>query len=202
MRAILMALGLVAAGPAFAGAAVPAPPSPLLNPSQAEAGSRATFARTFIVGTLKGDLGATSLAGFVAQARMGKIERMAGGGAALAWTCYDVGGDRMWLSTTDEMGEKAYVDTITITPRDASTPGTCPSLPSSQKVTVDGVIRIGMTKADLIARLGAPSRQKADWLAYRANPPIKGGGSVFTTLVVRIDGGKVAFIEASNTTAD
>ena len=201
MRAILMVLGLMAATPALAGQALPAPPSPLLNPNDAEAVSKATFARTFSTGALKGNLGMTQLTSFVAQARTGKIEKMAGGDVAMAWTCYDIAGDNVWLSATDETADKQYVDTITIKPRDAAAASGCASLPSAQKAMVDGAIGIGMTKADLIGRLGIPSKQKANWLVYRANPPIQ-GGSVFTTLVVRIDNGKVACIEASNTSAD
>lgn len=198
MRAILIALGLMAATPALAGQTLPAPPSPLLNPNDADAVSKATFARTFTTGALKGDLGVTQLASFVAQARTGKVEKMTGGDVAMVWTCYDIAGDTVWLSAT---ADKLYVDTITIKPRDAAASGGCTSLPSAQKAMVDGAIRIGMTKTDLIARLGAPSKQKADWLVYRANPRIR-GSSTFTTLVVRIDNDKVAFIEASNTSPD
>jgi len=201
MRAILVTLGLAAAMPAFASDTQPAPPAPLLNPSQAEAGSKASFARTFFVAGLKGDLGSTSLAKFVAGIGTGKVDRMTGGGVAMAWACYDVAGDRIWLSTTDQAAGKENVGTITVVPREANAPAGCASLPSPQKTAVDGTIRIGMTRADLLARLGAPSNQKGDWLVYRANPTFK-GGSFFTTVTVRIDNGKVAFIEASNTAAD
>ncbi len=202
MRAILMALGLIVAAPAFAGDLLTAPPSPPLSPSEIDSWSKASFARSFSMGALKGDLGTTLLTRFVAQAKAGKIQKMAGGDVAMAWACYDIAGDRVWLSATDEMADKAYLDTVTIKPRNAGDTAGCASLPSAQKAAIDGAVRIGMTKADLIARLGAPSKQKADWLVFRANPLIQ-GGSTITTLIVRIDGaGKVAFIEASNITAD
>ena len=194
MRAILMVLGFMAATTAFAGDVMTAPPSPPLSPSDVDSLSKATFARTFSLGGLAGKLGETPLASFVAKARAGKIE-------AMSWACYDMAGARAWLSVSDETGNGSSIDTITIKPRDSATSGSCAALASPQAPAVDGAIRIGMTRADLIARLGTPSKQKADWLVFRANPPTK-GGSFFTTVIVRIDNGKVAFIEASNTSAD
>lgn len=201
MRAILIALGLMATTSASAGDLLTAPPSPPLSPSEVDGLSKATFARTFSVGALAGKLGNTPLNLFITQARTGKIETMSGNGVAMSWVCYDVAGVRAWLSVSDEMGNGKGIDTVTIKPRDPGTSGTCAALGASQAPAVDGAIRIGMSRADLIAHLGAPSKQKADWLIFRANPATK-GGSFFTTLIVRIDSGKVAFIEASNTSTD
>jgi len=202
MRAILMAFGLMAAAPAFAADLLTAPPSPLLNPWEVQGTSKTTFARTFSVGALKGDLGDTLLAKFVTQTRAGKIQKITGNQDQMSWACYDIAGDRVWLSSTDQMASAETIDTITIKPRDPGA-SACAALPSSQKAAVDGAIRIGMTKADLLARLGPPSQQKADWFVFRAFVPYKSNdGSFITTLVVRLDQGKVAFIEASNTTAD
>lgn len=201
MRTILLAVTLAAATPACAADVMTAPPSPPLSPSDVDGLSKATFARTFSVGGLSGKIGDTALALFVSQARAGKIDKISGNGVAMSWACYDVAGTRAWLSVGDEAGDGRSIDTITIKPRDAASSGNCAVLPSQQAPAIDGAIRIGMTKADLLARLGPPSKQKADWLVFRANPPVK-GGSVFTTLIVRIDAGKVAFIEASTMAAD
>ncbi len=202
MRAILIALALMAAAPALAGDLLTAPPSPPVSPSDVDSLSKAGFARSFVVGAITGTLGDMPLSRFVSQAKAGKVETMSGNGVAMSWACYDVAGVRAWLSVTDEMGNGKSVDTITLKPRDMASSNTCAPLASQQAPVVDGAIRIGMTKADLIARLGSPSKQKAGWLVFRANPSIKSGGSFFTTLIVRIDNGKVAFIEASNTSAD
>lgn len=202
MRAILIAFGLMAATPVFAGEALPAPPSPLLSPWDVDDSSHATFARTFSLGALKGNLGDTLLTRFIAYAKAGRVQKMTANQEQISWTCYDIAGDRVWLSSTDQMASAETIDTITIKPRDPG-PSACASLSSPRKAAVDGIVSLGMTKADLVKRLGSPSKQKADWMVFRASVPYKSNdGSFITTLVVRIDNGRVVFIEASNTTAD
>ncbi|MBW8733766.1 MAG: hypothetical protein JF571_05575, partial [Asticcacaulis sp.] len=90
MRAILISLGVLAvaaglASPVFAGDVLTAPPSPPVSPSDIDSPSKATFARSFAIGSLKGQLGGTALRGFVSQAGSGKIQQMAGNGVAMSW---------------------------------------------------------------------------------------------------------------------
>ncbi len=206
MRGMMLGLALgLWAGQAFAAPAPIAPPSPLIGPDS-QNWSHASFARHFAAGALKGDLGITFLSA-VARQSGGQVQSGGNSSAdAQQWLCYDlpVAHQRIWLSVTDEMGDGKSIDRVTAVPltdRDPHSPACATLAKVTTPLVLDDGIKLGMTRAELTQRLGAPSKEASGWLVYRANPKIN-GASVITSLTVHIDGGRVVFLEAFNSSTD
>ncbi len=195
MRAWLLGLALLAAGPVLAQDLPVAPPSPMIDPSAATEG-RAIFAQGFALGAFKGGSG-TSLAD--ARKAMGGV---VDGLDSVEWLCYDLAGSgqRVWLSS-DEMSS-GFVDTVTVTPRGATRSSHCPELPPKyQPLVIDSNIRLGMTETDLARRLGAPSKKVGTWVVYKTEQVLR-DGSATLTLVVNFINGRAVFITAGHIVND
>ena len=202
MRGMIFALGLAAAmcaGEAVAADAPISPPSPLIGPDTGN-WSHATFSRHFTVGSLKGDIGGTPLSAIARQVG-GQVQSGGAGSADMQqWLCYDLPSahQRIWLSITDEDGNGKTTGMITAVPltdRDPHSPTCTPLAKAATPLVIDDGIKLGMTRAQLTARLGAPSKDVSGWLVYRANPKIN-GASVITSLTVHVEADRVVFLEA------
>ena len=198
MRGMIFALGLAAsmcAGEAVAADAPISPPSPLIDPGKVDSPSHATLARHFAVGSLKGDIGSTTL-GAIARQAGGQVQSGVTGGDKLQWLCYDLPAahQRVWLSVS---GGKTMdmVTAVPLTDRDPRSSACAPN--GAAALVIDDGIKLGMTRSELTARLGAPSREASGWLVYRADAKAR-----TTVVVVHIDGDRVVFLEAFNTPAN
>lgn len=182
-------LGLIlSTGIAQAAVRTAAPPSPPLDTLGAPA-VKALFARDLNLGQSKYKLDDLLIAELPRMTGVGHMDLMPG----VAWVCYDLSdGQRVWFSS----GGKAsfgFLDNVTLT-RAAGSAGRCPALPAKfSPIAIDGTIRLGMTKADLIGRLGTPSRQIDTWVVYSGRSE-KGR----TGLAVQFANDKAIFISASN----
>lgn len=184
IAAICMGLVVLATAAHAADRPVP-PPVPPLDTMNAKS-VKAVFAQTFKVGGKQYAF---------KDVRVSSLPKAVGAGAVnslsdLAWVCFDLPADqRVWFS-----GERHLdFNTITLARRGAAT-SQCPAMPAKfTPVVIDADLRIGMTRAEVLKRLGQPSRQVDSWMVY-GNEYVGGR----TGLAIQFDGDKAVFISASN----
>lgn len=197
MRAILIALGLMAlAGSALAAGPRFSPPSPLIDADAAKPGQTA-FAKTFSIGAWSGRFGQTRLSD-VQKRFGGQIEREGDAASSMQWLCYDlpVQHQRIWLSSYEINGGMV----ANITASAVAAPADSPScLPLKDTMSVDGFLALGTAPADIAKRLGAPGMQAADWSAWRHEAKLSGNCTEDQTLTIRADKGRVVYISAYGT---
>ena len=122
--------------------------------------------------------------------RFDEVERTFGGvphkegdaSEAVVWLCYTLPqNQRIWLSS-GELAGGTYIDEVDMVALPASTSASaqCPAI-QAKTHNVDGV-SLGMTKANVRARLGPPSRQQGDWLIYKYETAITIGGARYDVL--------------------
>lgn len=164
-----------------------APPTPPVDPLNAPAVST-RFARNFTLGALDNNLGQVSLYDLRTTLGMGSLDSIQG----ISWLCFDLprAGQRLWLSSSNPSG---FIETVTMG-RIGSASSRCPALPAKyQSIAVDDSLRIGMTRAELMKRLGQPSRQIDTWSVYSAQ---QSGGR--QGLAVQFINDKAAFIAVTH----
>lgn len=147
---------------------------------------KAVFAQTFKLGTKPFRYNDTVVANLPKAVGAGSVDTLAG----LAWVCFDLpSGQRVWFS-----GE-GHLDFNTVTlARNAAASSHCPAMPAKfTSVVIDPDLRIGMSRAEVLKRLGQPSRQVDNWLVYSSEYT---GGRI--GLAIQFDGDRAAFISASN----
>ena len=187
MRGILAGLISLMLGAGVAEAAdrpVP-PPVPPLDTMHAKP-VKSVFARTFKLGTKPFRYSDVVVANLPKAIGAGAVDTLAG----LAWVCFDLpSGQRVWFS-----GE-GHLDFNTITlARSEGASSRCAAMPAKfTSVIIDPDLRIGMSRTEVLKRLGEPSRQVDNWLVYSSE--YQHGR---TGLAIQFDGDKAAFISASN----
>ena len=193
MRGWLFGVALMlAGGPALA--AVPdAPPSPMIDVLSAPATAKAPFAQTLHMGGAKFELETDSLADIVKLIGTGTLGHMGDAGSSYSWVCYSLPHARLWLSG----GEGGDLDTVTAQVSEEAASASCPALPAAYRsVNLDGAIWLGVSEAAAVKRLGPAGKSATNWrawhrkLAFKTDKVDEDDG-----LAVRIDGGKVVFLE-------
>jgi hypothetical protein len=182
--AICISLMALAAAAHAADRPVP-PPVPPLDTMNAKP-VKATFARSFTLGGKPFDY---------EGARISNLPRTLGAGAVnqmtdLAWVCFDLpGGQRVWFS-----GEgSADLNTVTLA-RQGAASSQCPAMPAKfTPVVIDQDLHIGVTRAEVLKRLGQPSRQVDTWMVYSSEYDHGRTG-----LAIQFADDKAVFISASN----
>ncbi|ESQ89704.1 hypothetical protein ABAC460_12620 [Asticcacaulis sp. AC460] len=199
MRTILATLcGLLLSGAALA-ADLPAPPSPMVDPHAGPFNPKGPAVDRFALGAFQHGFGKDKLQVIAKSLGVGSVREL--GGAYYQYLCYDLPErrERVWLATFDEMGEGG-VDAVTVkslTSGDAPA-GTCPALPAKfQPVVISGKVRLGVTRADLVALYGKPGLETGGWLVFGG-----GGEGWRTSITVRLQNDKVVFLYAENTSTD
>ncbi len=180
-----------------------APPTPMVDSTLAKPGPK-SVATGFTLDGMHGVLEKTRLAD-VAKHLGGHIAHEGDASTSLAWLCYDLPEQhlRVWLSA-DEMhgGPGGAVNTVTIwTVSSPANSPQCPVIAGNPSIDVDGV-SVGQAEAAVEARLGAPGLAKEGWTAYSHKAAQGGGFEENDDLVVKIEAGRVGYLQASRLTSN
>jgi len=180
-----------------------APPTPMVDPYTAKPGPK-SVATGFTLDGLHGVLEKTKLAD-VAKHLGGQIAHQGDASTALAWLCYDLPAQhlRVWLSA-DEMhgGAGGEVNTVTVwTVASPANSRQCPVIAGNPSIDVDGVA-VGQAETAVKARLGLPGLAKEGWTAYSHKAAQGGGFEEDDYLVVKIEGSRVGYLQASRLTSN
>lgn len=141
--------------------------------------------------------------------KLGVLVRSRGTGAStLNWVCVtqEAAGTRTWL-TADDFAEGVLVDGLVWAqvPSVKAIPA-CPAAPANWTPALPNGLKLGMTTAELTAKLGAPSYQKDGLLGFvhirrtvtRDDVPATVNASVWA----QVTGGKVVLISLGQNTSN
>jgi len=201
--------------------------APLPPPDQPGAGAgAATLARMpasrLRLGALDIVLEETTLAQVQAALAAGRIAERGDAGDHILWLCYTVEGEharqRLWLVSSGELGGAEHVvDGVAaaVVPAGAPVPASCPLLPARLTLSLDREIWLGLTRDELIRRLGKPSEERGEALDFAYDGGIKLAPGrpesadeqeldldVTSTLRVELSEGRAARLWASKITSD
>lgn len=200
----------------------PLPPPDL----PANAAGAATLARMpasrLRLGALDIVLEETTLARVQEALGAGTIAERGAAGERILWLCYTIEGEhgrqRLWLVSSGELGGADHVvDGIAaaFVPAGAPVPASCPLLPARLTLALDREIWLGLTRDELIRRLGKPSQERGAALDFAYDGGIKLAGGepssadeqeldldVTSNLRVELSDGRATRLWASKITND
>jgi hypothetical protein len=216
LSAILLAACALGGDAAHAGDALPPPAVPADNAAMA------TLARMpssrLRLGPLDIVLEETPLPVVRELLSTGAIVERGATAEHMSWLCYTYDSDgtrqRVWIISSSDFGEADHVaDGVAaeIIEANDATPESCPGLPAGSPVWLDRKIWLGLTRDELVHRLGKPSQERGDILHFVYDSDVKLVSShrgaaddylVTSHLMVQLRQGRIVRLWASKTTSD
>jgi hypothetical protein len=136
----------------------------------------------------------------------------------MSWLCYTYDSDgarqRVWIISSSDFGEADHVaDGVAAEIVDANeaAPASCPALPAGLPVWLDRKIWLGLSRDELVRRLGKPSQERGDILHFVYDSDVKLVAArhgpaeeylVTSHLMVQLRQGRIIRLWASKTTSD
>jgi hypothetical protein len=136
----------------------------------------------------------------------------------MSWLCYTYDSDgmrqRIWIISSSDFGEADRVaDGVAaeIVDGKSAAPDSCPALPAGLPVWLDRKVWLGLTRDDLVHRLGKPSQERGNILhfVYDSDVKLVAGRRgptedylVTSHLMVELRQGRIIRLWASKTTSD
>jgi hypothetical protein len=136
----------------------------------------------------------------------------------MAWLCYTYDGDgmrqRLWIIASGDFGDVDHVaDGVAaeIIEGNAPAPASCPALPAGLPVWLDRKVWLGLSRDELVQRLGQPSQERGGILHFVYDSDVKLASGrrgpaedylVTSHLMVELRGGHVIRLWASKITSD
>jgi hypothetical protein len=216
LSAILLAACVLGGDAAQAGDALPPPAIPADN------AAAATLARMpssrLRLGPLDIVLEETPLPVVRELLSMGAIAERGSTAQRMSWLCYTYESDgmrqRVWIISSSEFGDADHVvDGVAaeIVAANDATPASCPALPPGQSAWLDRKVWLGLSREELVRRLGKPSQERGDILhfVYDSGVKLVSGHRrpaeeylVTSHLMVQLRQGHIVRLWASKTTSD
>jgi hypothetical protein len=216
LSAILLAASVLGGEPARAGDMLPPPAIPTDN------AAAATLARMpssrLRLGPLDIVLEETPLPVVRELLAMGAIAERGSSAHRMSWLCYTYDSDgtrqRVWIISSSEFGDADHVaDGVAAEIIDAgdATPESCPALPAGLPVWLDRKVWLGLSRDELVHRLGKPSQERGDILHFVYDSDVKLASGrrgpaeeylVTSHLMVQLRQGRIVRLWASKTTSD
>ena len=214
--ALVLAAGLLGSAAARAEDFVPPPAIP------GDGAAMATLARMpssrLRLGGLDIVLEETPLATVQEMLSSGAIAERGDAAEHMSWLCYTYESEgtrqRLWIISSGEFGGAEHAaDGIAaaVIAADGPAPESCPALPAGVPVWLDYKVWLGVSRDELIHRLGKPSQERGDILHFVYDGDVKhaahrGGETddviVTSHLMVELNEGRIQRLWASKTTAD
>lgn len=132
---------------------------------------------------------------------VGRIDRMPGADRGLAWLCFTIGQQRLWLSNNPDHGGFAIQEIAAIVQPGASPSAACPKLAiDPARLSLDDGIWLGRTTAAVQKIIGAEVKFSGFHMLYEHERPVSGGHVVDTRLVLEFREGRVIGLWARKVT--
>lgn len=131
----------------------------------------------------------------------GRIDHLPGADRGLAWLCFTVGSERLWLANNPTHGGFAIQDVSAIAQPGASPSAACPKLAvDPARLALDDGIWLGRTTAAVQKIIGAEVKFSGFHMLYEHERPVSGGHVVDTRLVLEFREGRVIGLWARKVT--
>lgn len=205
VRESLLALALLGIGPAFAAVLPPAAPFPDITWA---ARSKTEPATRLDMGTFEVRFEQTTLASVRRAAGLGTVAFQGDAGDSMAWLCYTLPEQRVWIMSGEMGGPAHTVMSVALQAlREAPASDACPMLPDRMRpIALRGAIRLGMPVAKALQQLGPPSHKEGAWLSFDFQAKIRGncapdGFDRMNWLLLKAVHGHVVTIRAGQVTS-
>lgn len=188
-------------------AAAPPPPSPLPAVTWV-ARSKTEPATRLDMGAFEVRFEQTTLASVRGAAGRGLLAFRGDAGDSMAWLCYTLPQQRVWVMSGEMGGAAQTVTSVVLqTLRAAPASDACPMLPERMRpVTLSGTVRLGMSVASALQQLGQPSHKQGAWLSFDFQAKVRGncapdGFDRMNWLLLKVAHGRVVAIRAGQVTS-
>ena len=131
----------------------------------------------------------------------GRIDRMPGTERGLAWMCFTIGPQQVWLSNSPAAGGFAIQEIAAVVQPGAMPSAGCPKLTvDPARLSLDDGIWLGRTTAAVQKIIGAEVKFSGFHMLYEHRRPVNGGHVVDTRLVLEFREGRVIGLWARKVT--
>ena len=156
-----------------------------------------------------------AFAGRLEETRLGAVRDAMGGGAiqhqgdagdSVYWLCYRRAQHRLWVVSGGEMGGPDHLVTEVVaelTEKDTETSTDCATIPETfAPLVLDGKLRLGMSRAEVVRALGPPSKSEAAQIVYSHHGKLADGFDETAWLVLRFREEKLVSMRGGKTTTN
>ncbi|OPY94208.1 hypothetical protein A5906_14720 [Bradyrhizobium sacchari] len=139
-----------------------------------------------------------AFAGRFEETRLGAVREAVGGGTiqhqgdagdSIYWLCYRRAQHRLWIVSSGEMGGPDHLVTEIVeelSEKDAETSTDCAIIPEKfVPLVFDGKLHLGMSRLEVVAALGPPSKSEADQMVYSHEGRLANGFDEAAWLILR-----------------
>lgn len=164
------------------------------------------LATRFSLGAFAGRFEETPLAAIRDAVGKGAIQHQGDAGASMYWLCYRGPRHRIWVASSGEMGgPEHHVTEIVgeLTEKDAGTSIDCPALPERfASLVFDGTLRLGMSRLEVVAALGPPSKSEGAQMVYLHEGKLTGGFEETAWLILGFRDERLVSMRGGKTTTN
>jgi hypothetical protein len=191
-----------------ASAAAEPPPSDPFESVDWPASMREEPTKGITLGTFRVEFETTTLSEVQHVAKVGAIEQRGDAAEHILWLCYSItrgeGSERIWIISSGEMGgpEHSITEVAAQRRKSGTAPSDCPSLPRGmQPASLDKRVWLGSTEAELEQNFGPPSHSQGAWRSYFFTKDVSGDCTEGNSLDIKLEGGRVAELNAGQITS-
>jgi len=164
------------------------------------------MARSFSLGAFAGRFEETPLGAVREAVGEGTIQHQGDAGESIYWLCYRRAQQRFWVVSSGEMGGPDHLVTEIVeelTENDTETSADCAIIPEKfAPLVFDGKLHLGMSRAEVIAALGPPSKSEAAQVVYSHEGKLADGFDETAWLILRFREDKLVSMRGGKTTTN
>lgn len=163
------------------------------------------LATGFSLGAFAGRFEQTRL-GAVRDAVGGTIHHQGDAGESVYWLCYRRAQHRLWVVSGGEIGGPDHRVTEVVAElieKDTGASTDCATIPEKfAPLVLDGKLRLGMSRAEVVRALGPPSKSEAAQVVYSHQGKLANGFDETAWLVLRFREEKLVSMRGGKTTTN
>lgn len=164
------------------------------------------LATRFALGAFGGRFEETRLGAVRDAMGGGTIQHQGDAGDSVYWLCYRRAQHRIWVVSGGEIGGPDHLVTeivAELTEKDTETSTDCATIPETfAPLVLDGKLRLGMSRAEVVRALGPPSKSEAAQIVYSHHGKLADGFDETAWLVLRFREQKLVSMRGGKTTTN
>lgn len=164
------------------------------------------LATRFSLGAFAGRFEETRLGAVRKAVGEGTIQHQGDAAGSIYWLCYRRAQHRLWVVSHGEMGGPDHRVTEIVeelTEKDTETSTGCATIPEKfAPVVLDGKLRLGMPRLEVVTALGPPSKSEAAQMVYSHEGKLANGFEETAWLILRFRDEKLVSMRGLKTTTN
>lgn len=164
------------------------------------------LATRFSLGAFEGRFEETRLGAVSEVLGGGTIQHRGDAGDSIYWLCFQRGQHRLWVVSSGEIGGPDHLVTEIVeevADKNAGAASDCAIIPEKfAPVVLDGKLHLGMSRQEVIAALGPPSKSEAARAVYSHQGKLADGFDETAWLILRYSEGKLVSMRGGKSTTN